>query len=120
MVPTVAARRQPVCSGAFAASVLILGVLSSNAGLSMGAAARDVPGGFPTPDTLLARDLATRVFPVYGERGYGAGFLCDATGLVLTDLRVSDGPVAPRVQLSPDGSAAPRVLVQSPDLGIAV
>jgi hypothetical protein len=120
MVPTVAARRQPVSSGAFAAAVSILGVLTSTAGSSLGATAREAPSGSTPADTFLARNLATRIFPVYGERGFGAGFLCDAAGLVLTDLRVSDGSFAPRVQISADGSVAARVLVQSPERGIAV
>src|SRR5258705_9667834 len=106
--------------------MLALCVALATAGSSMGASARAAADAPRTarqaafPDTLLARDLATRVFPVFGERGYGAGFLCDDAGLILTDIRTADGAAAPRVWISLEGSVAARVLARSPALGIAV
>src|SRR5439155_12822945 len=72
------------------------------------------------PSPAATSGLAASVFPVFGEHGYGAGFLCDSTGLVLTGLRVSEGSAGPRVWISPGRSVAARVLARSPERGIAV
>src|SRR5882672_9496969 len=60
------------------------------------------------------------VFPVFGENGYGTAFLCDSAGLFLTEQRIVTGSIPPRIVISPNRVLRARVLVESPDRGIAV
>src|SRR6266850_2369260 len=89
------------------------------------------PAALPTP--VLAQDAPetstevfhpspheAAVFPVFGENGYGTAFLCDSAGLFLTEQRIVTGSIPPQIVISPNQALRARVLVESPDRGIAV
>src|SRR5512135_3291873 len=70
------------------------------------------------PASALARSPS--IFPVFGENGYGTAFLCDSSGLFLTEQRLVTGAIPPRIVISPNLVVRARVLVENPDRGIAV
>jgi len=60
------------------------------------------------------------VVPVFGEHGFSTGFLCDSSGLILTDLKTVAGSLAPRVGISRNQFAVGRPIAANGDRGVAV